>query len=1621
MAKFVKGLNKDAGHVDQPEGSYRYAKNILSNETAGAISNEPGTSKVNTRRLAAGERAIGTIETTTDLIIIFAVDTNGTSSIYLYDSNSDTIATLLSTAAGNSPNGNDFDLKFNVSYPIEGTYKIDPDGNLIVYWTDNLNPPRSLNATRQQTSLSNQIYGVNPAASPNKNYIDRLNLFPHAGPVSSITFSEIAEGGALKSGVYYLFLAYVDANFTQTNYVSYSLGVPIVEDTESVLPIERYDGAPADTQTGKSIVWEASNLNTDYEYLRPIVVARVGGVERAYKLNDLDIAGAASRTIVFSLLEGYEESSVEETIIDTVAYDTAKTITQLDSILYLGNLSGSKDIGYQKHANFIKLETVTSELDPFDPYGISSDNLMYGYLDETPPNEDKEQGYRGINNLASSPLNKKGYMRDEVYAFYIAFILNDGSMSYAYHIPGREELKNIPQEDVTKKGVSTLLPPLVNETQDVTIGVDLELNKMTQGAGKAFHFYDFANATPYKTNFWQNKNELYPNTDDYKVFDGITEVAADNLQGSNVRHHRMPTNATVPAIKEENEEFEVNTTTTSTTYYVAVGDGPGTGGSPGVVQNQDAGDETNTLMSDGFSQVLPDVGYDGTNNTYDGFVDTAIGNFGPTANWVYNEAPPEGQSGYYIWVKGTTTFDNVDGGTNATVLEVQGDGSIQIEGSNTSEMADENWDKIEYAVFVWKKVINEVSTSGSISNKVDALGVKLSDIKIPKPIADKVQGFRIYYAERNHNNRRILGQDVIKSMPSLNEIDLGGCGDSGGSTASEDFILSPGTLYNTDRVSEATFHDFYLLNADAGQRKSLVPATHTTHEYSTSFFPFRGPGHDYEETSDSDCLDPDSYVTFHMSRSFAQPGPAELFMHYPLREKCKTYLNGDSIYDGRSVGFGKRVYNLGGESSVLLGYNLNRLPNLAAWPGAPGIVWHSIPSPEQKFAYTSVGAPVLQLHNLQAFKTDMYLSYDTQELIWTGFEVVGNDLVNYTLEEDGTSTVAAAGAHTTGDIYGGDTFICRHGYRITHRPEYENTDPKDVKNLISVICESTDNINFRHEETIDSTYFPGSPAKKLLDLKANIDLTDVDNMKYNKDYSLGVADVKPPVPYPLRESNPSVFETRVQRSAKADNTSLIDNYRVHLAFQFKDLPRDRGSLWKLVSLNNLLYLHTEDSLYRTKGKQSLQLSDGTESFVGSGDIFTQDPDELIQTKFGYGGTQSQWVSIVTKHGYFCMDYRNRKVFLMKDQLYDIGKQGMETWFQDNIPFTLEQYGMPGSVDNPIIGVGFHATYDEKYDRLLLTKRDLIPTQAFIDLWTIDVTDNLESWKIVWSDEYNSFIKTRQVSEQVGGHGSDIFALVTETEVIDWTADSYFTTTGWTVSYDVEMNVWVSFHDYVPYKYSRAKDTMVSFTDIYDPLINLNTYSPLLWFHNDEVHRGNFYDEIYPTEFEFVYNAGKDLDKVFYSFNYMVDVFNDAGALVHDHGFDSFYVYNTHQISGEREIEYMINTRRVGNEWKINKFRDLALLQQTPVGPFAGSNFGVPGASVAGTNLTSVETTTPNTMFSVTGMNETINPLFINLAKSWDKQRKFSDKWLGIRLIFSNSKKNLINLYSTDVAAKKFYR
>ena len=85
------------------------------------------------------------------------------------------------------------------------------------------------------------------------------------------------------------------------------------------------------------------------------------------------------------------------------------------------------------------------------------------------------------------------------------------------------------------------------------------------------------------------------------------------------------------------------------------------------------------------------------------------------------------------------------------------------------------------------------------------------------------------------------------------------------------------------------------------------------------------------------------------------------------------------------------------------------------------------------------------------------------------------------------------------------------------------------------------------------------------------------------------------------------------------------------------------------------------------------MSDNTQAFVGSGDIFEQNPDELIPTTEGYGGSDCQFASLTTRFGQFFVNRRDRKVYMMSESIEELSSVGMEKWFLDNIPYQLESY------------------------------------------------------------------------------------------------------------------------------------------------------------------------------------------------------------------------------------------------------------------------------------------------------------------------------------------------------------
>ena len=76
-----------------------------------------------------------------------------------------------------------------------------------------------------------------------------------------------------------------------------------------------------------SLIIQASNVNQDYKYLRPVVIRKMGDAVEAFKINDIEIKPvnhpSRFQDVVFSGLEGFTPSSVEEVIIDTVSYETA--------------------------------------------------------------------------------------------------------------------------------------------------------------------------------------------------------------------------------------------------------------------------------------------------------------------------------------------------------------------------------------------------------------------------------------------------------------------------------------------------------------------------------------------------------------------------------------------------------------------------------------------------------------------------------------------------------------------------------------------------------------------------------------------------------------------------------------------------------------------------------------------------------------------------------------------------------------------------------------------------------------------------------------------------------------------------------------------------------------------------------------------------------------------------------------------------------------------------------------------------------------------------------------------------------------------------------------------------
>lgn len=1516
LNKIIAGMNTDVNPIDQLPGSYRFAYNAITNREIGAISNEEGTtilSQITTTFEIIGSIVVNDFPSNTRFIIFLCADqffatSQTVSEIGKIDFDGNYTVLMNDGASVEKFN-------FTTRFPIEGEYKINATGKVSIYWTDDYNVPRYLNLS-------------NIPAGPQYT-IQSFDLFPKITKYPQITLDKIrSNGGVLRSGAYQLSVAYMTEDGAITSYLDVSNPVYINDEHEgtanqpsnswggSPLLDTDYNGCDGGTQTSKAIIWDISNLDTSYKYIQPCIIRTVDQGKDAVTIDRYTIpASGANAKIFYSGVEQAVEELLVATQIPKESYTKAKTVAQVDDVLYWGNLERDKiDIGYQKFANSIRI--FRKELNP--GFDVSNTQDISG-LGNVTVNYTKAFGVDGYDSS-----NFRGYKRGEVYAFYITFVLKDGSETVAYHIPGRAPITS-------------------TNWRHGTVGAmyvdDEYINLGTKDTGGTSH--------PFVSQ--------------------ITHLG--NNQPFWYFHHNHQTHNTTAA-----------------------------GGGMGYWQNQ--------------SENYPSVGND--INPLDG---TYAGNF---ETWT------------------------VDANGDAVALPV----GQWLHGKNVRHhhfpLCDAH-SSLSYAV----QPIHQASSAGDHIHAMNPLGFRVNDIPLPDFVVDKCVAYKIYYIRKGLEDRVCIDSSMVQAGRINGQEHFNTYGDA--------WICFPWQVLDAENSAGGTDiidTPFFTANPlDLIQSgESINSIDYIASEPTGLMCAWDNSG--VTNTNRAICIwakdsmgdDFDPGTEFHVSFDWTASVRATNTgmgnnvtggtnsVH--LRAiSGKTRAPSGAIIDS-ATGFNRPVDNEGATETIAFQLH-DSLPfynnNFTGFYYNPYI---TAQNPLYDWPTTNQFGPNAgnmgrRVFNFMSLKTDVHFGFDKQrDFIYTGY----SEPINLSSAGPGGGYLdrSSAGApfpfRGTGVVtLGGD--VCIGYYTIDkHRKSDRFADATWYHHIVGGGALGS------HDSAFLLLIGDTTTGDFFNDYTLHVSITESrhnPNLKHaNNDTELFYPAVLPNHPGILNHDNPSkspglynldyntlndnrlirAFDpddvlqtftdhpTRLIRSVKYNQSGLEDNFRVYLPEDFRDLPRHRGELWKVKSYNNIIIPHMERSLYITKGKETLQMTDASEAFLGTGDLFEKEPAEVLLTDRGHAGTGSQWASITSEFGYFFVDKEAGKVFLMGEQLEEISMYGMRKFFLNNLETGSQAAALnptlkpPKNFDNPIRNIGLHATYDAKLKRFILTKKDIRQILAF------PMTDPSATPPIYVDTIYDA-------EERWWYHdGAQITNDGTET------GNYWEEYNEWTISYDPQTKTWVSFHAYWPHHYIMD---LTNFFAFIGPDLEGGYFGYKIYEHNTGS-VGTYYgvgDN--PWIIDYIDNEGPDIVKSYMSFDFTIDVeHKGTGAkLVGTNPFDRISVYNSYQESGYVNTN-ISNSRRNERTWSFNGFRDLADItadypSTTAPMTHTDGDYVTFGTSIPGTQT---QKYFPD-----------INDNFIDNTKQWFNRRKFVDKWAGIRLFASNSNNNLVSLYTLNAHKKISYR
>ena len=1265
---FNKGMVKDYTDIYISEGLWTNAVNAINNAhygETGSIGNEPS----NKFCTDATYDIIGHAHMGETSWVIFS--TNGVSSeIGIFDERDCSYKETV----------NDPCLGFRKTHLISAIVKGNYDCTNSVYFADALNPDRVLNLD----DVPYKTTGNNLSQDPDcfvPEYTDQLDcdaLRLHPLVTQPCVNVKKAQGsGQLNNGSYMAVVAYSENGIRLTDY-----SIPSQ-------PQALWDH----TGIGGALDITIENLDQDFEEYELVVIAvinqqtiakRIGYYSIRQKNVNLDLYNQSLPTVELALIP-----------LRSVIYETSEKMHTVGDYLIRTAVTTQPYFNYQKQANDIKVEWSAAEY-PADYY-------------------------YGAGNVT-------GYMRDEVYAFFIRWVYKTGARSASFHIPGRVQTAS---DSLAVSGPDVVYP---TETQAWQV-YDTSTKYLASGVAKDGGVIIAKGNMAY----WES-TERYP--------DDSPEVWGE-LCGKNIRHHKMPSNETIH-IHNQGGDRIVNLGVEFSNIQHPVDEN--------LVPIADiVGYEILRGSREGNRSIVAKGLF---NNMFEFDIQGSTRK-GLFQNYPYNDVRPDNflTNDFSVLNEGKGSQNGVESSSKLNTHKKNYFSFHAVEtnfvkpylGSNYVKIYTEERGKVvgkfEYPHKHPKHVL--ITDGAFVTAGVVGLGIALvaavGKTTLTSEIAPWILalGSGAYYGgtqvTRESGAASVLGDYIAFGVTS------GASGFGAGNLASQiagvAVMIASGTYYwgqGTDQALDIirklgkdrqymlqyNSHGFY--DSYSNVSNSAVPSGYAKafrRKVASTGAKYMGSGiHDFDATYRVNNLNRNKYVAIKTTADLPNPvSTVDNTKHRVLDGGVSRSNPSSSTVQTNTVAY----Y---GALKVDFQNQYGQLTSIVQLP-TDSCIYTTEPQIATSYSTSSVfGGDVYinrytEKNPFMFFNTWMYdlptgTEYDYRNYVngpvpryWINFDKF--DVTDFNVSISLSSGVSFT---TPSDFHrldrAGSTGL------MTLRNCFAYLFHNGIRDFYT---ESELNMAFRDYGEEDFQKFYDVYGNSFNDEQTMFRSDLITKAIYNK-YDLSLSTSKLFNNFATwgqllpRDYNPLLYSTcfeyypeRAVYSLPQQSGLKRDNWRNFLPLNFKDLGR--VSTIKSLNGSGAVILFEDAEPTQFIGVDQLQTKGGVKITIGDGGLFQQNMQSLANADdtIEYASCISSRSAVNTPFGLFYASQKSGKIMQYSGGLNEISRNGMKFWFADNLPSKLlRAYPDYPLYDNPVAGIGVQAVYDPQYELVYFTKKDYIP-------------------------------------------------------------------------------------------------------------------------------------------------------------------------------------------------------------------------------------------------------------------------------------------------------------------------